>query len=262
LDASTLLYEAWQKLGRGEEHLEALDRDIQTFLDRKSYGVRREYDTKESKYLFRLNLPPHDPDSRWSLMIGDCLHCARTALDYLAWRLAGSDLNDRQTQFPIFLTEGGFEKRGLPRVERIARDAVAEIRKLQPFNRTNPKRSILWTLHELDARDKHKLLTTTQALSKQFGVSFDHALPIQVPAQAMTMFGLKHDAIFAEVGGAPNQDVQVKTDFAFDIAFQEDVLPCEGVFLVRPVLREIAKEVEGVLGYFQFLIEKNPNWIR
>jgi hypothetical protein len=261
VDASSLLYEAWQKLGRGEEHLDALDRDIQAFLDSKPHTVSREFDREKSQYLFRLNLPPHDPDSRWSLMIGDCIHCCRSALDYLAWRLAGSDLNDRQTQFPIFLTEGGFEDRGLKRVERIASGAVAEIRKLQPFARTNPTRSRLWVLHELDARDKHKLLTTTRALTKQFGITGTQPYPVTIPTEGFTVFGPKPDTVFAVVSAPPNQDVEVESDFAFDIAFEESVIPSDGVYLVRPALREITKEVEGVLGYFMHLIQSNPDWI-
>ena len=262
MDGSALLYEAWQKLGRGEEHLDALDRDIQDFLDSKPHTVRREFDPENSQYLFRLNLPPHDPDSRWSLMIGDCVHCCRSALDYLAWRLAGSELSDRQTQFPIFLTEDGFKsRRAASRYEKIAPAAVAELCKLQPFTSANPTRSRLWVLHELDARDKHKLLATTHALTKEFSLRGDQPYPIFIPPEGFTVLGPKPDAVFAVVTAPPNQDVQVQTDFAFDIAFKEGVLPSEGVYLVRTVLREITKEVEGVLAYFMFLIQNNPDWI-
>jgi hypothetical protein len=65
----------------------------------------------------------------------------------------------------------------------------------------NPQLSPLWLLEELDVRDKHKLVTTIQGLSRtaRFSVN-DDPIAITIPYPAMKG-RVEHDAIFAEVPG-------------------------------------------------------------
>jgi len=48
-----------------------------------------------------------------SLMIGDCVHNMRAALDYIAWELAGYDIKETTTMFPICGTADEFNTKGI-----------------------------------------------------------------------------------------------------------------------------------------------------
>ena len=110
--AESLLKECWHKLDRAKEHLKALDEEIGVFLDSKPAVVVREYDAQLPRYLFRVKSMRAIPQARWALIIGDCVHNLRSALDYIAWRLAGSDHEDRRTLFPICENPKQFEDCG------------------------------------------------------------------------------------------------------------------------------------------------------
>ena len=67
------------------------------------------------------------------------------------------------------------------------KDALAEIARLQPFQvhpGRNPKQELLWFLQELDARDKHKLVTMTKGMTH--GASFSYIAVGDVYANAVT----------------------------------------------------------------------------
>src|SRR5436309_667841 len=75
------------KIARAKEHFEAFEQDLRTFCDPKHSTLVCE--TKEH--------PTHNiydfwikdvPSTRWGLMIGDCIHNARSVLDHITWTLA------------------------------------------------------------------------------------------------------------------------------------------------------------------------------
>jgi hypothetical protein len=272
--AASPLIECRHKLGRAEEHLKSLDVEIATFLDGKPYEIVREYESEQPKYLFRMKIKISLPTTRWALVIGDCVHNARCALDYIAWRLAGSDLSDRNVMWPIFETKIGFDTRGRARLSRVDPQAVAEIAALQPYNRPNPQTDFFWILQELDARDKHKLLTTSYAFNNT------GTLTIHTPADATghPAMGITygrfspdpradHDAIIAEVPLpiAPDSvDPQVRVDgqFTFDIAFERSIVAStNAIYPVRDTLHAIIKAVDFVISRFEELLIKNPHRI-
>ena len=137
------LDEAWQKLGRSREHFDALWTDIEKFWEANDYRITFDVDVEEAKYTFNVrNLKPPKPE--WGLLVGDCVHNARAALDYLMVRLAaiasGKPPEDISgVQFPV-----------ADRPEKVA-SALGELRKdlglsgyltrieeLQPYNNGNP----------------------------------------------------------------------------------------------------------------------------
>ncbi|MGD1026380.1 hypothetical protein [Candidatus Binatus soli] len=262
--ADSPLRECWNKLRRAEEHAQALDTEIAQFLDSQPYSVVREFDANQCKYLFRLKVLKTIPQERLACIIGDCIHNARSALDYIAWRLAGSDLDDRQTLWPVFLEPAGFEKRGLPRLTRMHPDAVAEIRRLQPYNRGYGEPSALWTLHDLDARDKHKLLTMTQTVAKNAEINILHPINSRPYPIRFSQGTFEDDVILAEVdipAGVVNPKVEVRSNYIFDISFQQGIITLNGEYAVRPALGQILETVKRILLRFENLIAANPSWI-
>ena len=262
--AESLLKDCWQKLDRAKEHLKALDEEIGVFLDSKPAVVVREYDAQPPRYLFRVRIMRAIPQTRWALIIGDCVHNLRSALDYIAWRLAGSDLADRATLFPICDTPEQIENSRQRRLSRIHGDAVAEIARCQPYNRSDPHPSALWTLQELDARDKHKLLTTTYAFNTSGSVAVHTAgLGATFSRDPIP----EHDSVIAELPfpelppGSPDPRVKVDADFAFEIAFERGIVAPIGDHEVRENLRGMVKTVEGVISHFDGLLTRNPEWL-
>ena len=64
-----------------KHHFEALRSQIEPFEQRDTHSIRVEVDPQTGKYEFYvMGIEPTDPD--WGLVIGDCLHNARTALNY------------------------------------------------------------------------------------------------------------------------------------------------------------------------------------
>lgn len=153
------------KLRWAKRHFEVLRCQIEPFEQRDAHTISCDVDRDAGKYVFRVHgLEPVDPD--WGLMIGDCIHNARTALDYLMVRLyaiaTGQEVRTiRRVSFPIYThTNIAHAELGTP-ASFLAADAddaarsdfasatakyrkhpafsgyLATIEQLQPFNQGN-----------------------------------------------------------------------------------------------------------------------------
>src|SRR5262249_51464823 len=81
------------------------------------------------------------PPDRLFMLIGDVLHNLRSALDHLAWSLAGT-LADRNTEFPIFVDPARFGARdgngrperggGLRKLHNMPAEAQSSVRNASP----------------------------------------------------------------------------------------------------------------------------------
>jgi hypothetical protein len=256
----SLLEESRYKLHRGKEHCDALDREFRTFCNIESYAVIHEYNAEQSQNFLRFKVLKPPPQYIWGLILGDAVHNARSALDYIAWRLAGSDLSDIKTMFPIYRAITQFDN-AMSRLARIHPDALAYIRTLQPYTRPDPNRSVLWMLQELDARDKHKLIAMAQSVT--CGASFrlnDPTVEVTIPYAAIES-RIEHDTILAEYPGPPKAQVNVEFDFGFRILFEQGVIGADGDYEVVPCLEKIFDAVEVIITNFERLIAANPHWI-
>jgi len=80
------LADAYEKLRWAKHHFEILRPQIEAFEKRDAHRVSVEIDADAGEYVFYV----HDleiPNRDWGLIIGDCIHNARTALDYVVVRL-------------------------------------------------------------------------------------------------------------------------------------------------------------------------------
>jgi hypothetical protein len=195
---SITLDDAREKLRWAKHHFAVIKTEIEAFEKRNDYSVSVDVDAETGTYSFQVsNLGEANPD--WGLMVGDCLHNARTALDYLMIRLValvtGDDPRDiGDIQFPVY--DGGENpgKRfnGDKSVARLRenpafRGYMARVEELQPYNNGNPSiwgatsykingtviRSgnvspipiALHRLSVLDNLDKHRLIHATRQRS-------------------------------------------------------------------------------------------------
>src|SRR5258708_5776051 len=154
------------KIERANQHVRDLKSAIQAFRDSDPYGFRIEDDLKSGDKVHRLHIRQETPNS-FALLIGDAVHNLRSALDHLAWQLVIANSQVPKSgpggaQFPIY-DPPPIPKPSQGKKQGISADAQKLIEAAKPYKGGNVG---LWTIHQLDITDKHKvLLVTAFALS-------------------------------------------------------------------------------------------------
>jgi hypothetical protein len=163
------LADAFERLRWARHHMEILRPQIEAFEERDAHRISVDIDHDAGEYTFHVHdLEPVNPD--WGLIMGDCIHSARTALDYVVVRLWArvkginpGDVEDRDITFPIRSaqikpddTDADIEKAWVAAREGFKAPAakfgkepgfsgyLATIEQLQPFNSQNPS---IWGLN-------------------------------------------------------------------------------------------------------------------
>ena len=108
-----------RRLGRAIYHLECLETEIDLWLEERPYRTWTEPDIDSTKELLWAEILKPPPAAKLSLIIGDCLHNLRSALDNLAFELA------------IAYKRGGY-----PRVSRAIRGFPSSSRRIQANSTT------------------------------------------------------------------------------------------------------------------------------
>jgi hypothetical protein len=258
----SVLVESRYKIARAKEHDRVLYAEIRAFLGTQPYSFIEEFDDKQFTYFATLKITQPIPQVRLALIIGDCVHNLRSALDYIAWRLAGRNFADRSTLFPIYKTQIGFDtmvkRRHLDNLFHPS--ALDAIRDVQPYKRPQREPNQLWFLQELDARDKHKLLTMTQAQSFGGSIGAPGSEHIRVA------YGAQNDgAILAAIRfpvGTQKSEVKVNFKPLLDVAFERGILEQDTGLPVNVHIPQIIYRVIEVVLQFERLITANPDWIR
>jgi len=169
---------AWGKLKRAKEHFDVVRTRVEPVDRGDTYRVTLDIAPDTGEYVFRVqDLEPLDPD--WGLIIGDCLHNARSALDHLMVSLfalaTGQEPADiGNVQFPIHSDPKRFARATVElRKHPGFSGYMARIEELQPFNWGNtsiwgrtqlglPVQSLvggaLERLSRLDNVDKHRIV--------------------------------------------------------------------------------------------------------
>lgn len=239
------------KLGRAQRHTDVLEAEALDFFGAHPYRLALTSAEDPWTYALRLVSPPVIPAQHWGLLVGDVVHALRCALDYIAWQLAGADIADRYTQYPIFETEGawrGAETRG--RFLRLPRDVLTLMQRTQPYAGAGPQHSALWAIHVLDNADKHRLLLVLAAVAGQLHLEFStrprwqHNLDIK-PAPTLI-----DGAVLATL--TPDiepPDMDMQATFLPELVFGDDYGFLARTFVV-PSLRAMHREVTAIVDVF------------
>lgn len=75
--------DAQERLRWARQHYESISDEIATFEEAHRYSIRCTVDKDSGEYSFHV-FGLEEPPSDWGLVIADCLHNARVALDYIA----------------------------------------------------------------------------------------------------------------------------------------------------------------------------------
>jgi hypothetical protein len=158
------------KLARASYHLDSFEAKVREWRDEHTHRYESHFDRESGKQFVYIRFPEPLP-AEFRLIIGDCLHNLRSALDNLAYELAvrhhgSSPLPgrfDRRSEFPIFGDREWTARERRNKIGCIHPRAQAIIKRLQPYNRGDKFASDpLWKLHELSNMDKHRVPPITQ----------------------------------------------------------------------------------------------------
>ncbi len=240
------------KLRRASQHLEALKREADSFFEANLYRIAVEPEIDELHYVARVKDPPALPSSEWALTIGDCIHNLRCSLDYIAWALAGADLDDTLTQFPIFDSERAYKARGTPRMIHLPAEARSLIQRVQPYQSDDPVMAPLSLLRRLDNRNKHKLLSVVAAMPERFRLNAlvdDESAGQPKTFIAVTKPRLVHNAKIATLVFSAPPKVQMDTLVVARVVFGEGMGPDTGLAVFES-LDALVVEVGWVIDAF------------
>jgi hypothetical protein len=146
------------RLWNAEQHLHAFSRLTQEFLKSDFYEVGGK-EEKKGRLVIRFTRVDPFP-SECQLLIGDCAHNLRAALDHIAWLVCNpqTEREEKAVQFPLRSTGKKFREArwhlpGLPR------GALTVFESLQPYHRRKwPETAVLGQLQEISNWDKHRML--------------------------------------------------------------------------------------------------------
>ncbi|MFZ0798756.1 MAG: hypothetical protein WCA13_11740 [Terriglobales bacterium] len=250
------------KIDRAQHHLDAVKTALKLVLgsESKTQSVAFKIDPERQQLITTIpKAPPIDP--ALPLMIGDCVHNLRSALDHLVYQLAlqngASSKAAEKTFFPIYLTETEFDDRVKKLVKPFISDsAFTELQQSQPYAAYDiPEEADIWILHKLDIIDKHRLLIVAgqQFAVTQFTLTFPNRAPwhevISEPKWKPMEDGA--EIIRFEIPGAfyaPGK-VRVQIDAIKTVEFINTGLRCDGV-MVETALNQFMGIVSATIRDF------------
>lgn len=158
------------KIGRANEHLEALKDSISAWSDTNPYSLVRQCNADATRYNLVVRIDSEPPFDQWSLIAGDCIHNLRSALDHLVYAVVVHEAkgnppaDPRFLNFPIADEPDNFI--GPAQGIRFLSDPVkTEIERLQPYNRPHKELPpLLSVLRDFNNSDKHRLLNIAIAI--------------------------------------------------------------------------------------------------
>jgi hypothetical protein len=246
------------KLDRAYENFESFKQEVNSWVEAEPYVIVDEPNpnppiNKPADWLMhhrQFRLVSIDPvPERLSLIIGDCLFNARSALDHLAFALANKftpNMTQAQitgSEFPITADAPMDARSEARKIGCIDPTAQTVIQALQPHHRGSDYRTHpLWRLHEFNRIDKHRLLTVVVAepfatdpngvRMKCVGfIGHDRMKEYQIIYAAAHVDVLEPDAVlfrYGVVNAKSPDDVKMQPSLSLEIAFgQTSPLPFE-----------------------------------
>jgi hypothetical protein len=208
------------KLLRAYEHLSELRAHHEKFVtERNPYRMLSEADPEPGYYLWRAKIEEPPPLEKWASLAGESVHALRSALDHTAHELVHINRpGDDYSEFPIYKNRKRWIKDGPGKLPGVDRKVIAQVKWLQPYRRAE-QFDFLWVIHALDIIDKHRRLNLVSPLMRQ--ARFTSIPPNQIDAEILAGPFIDGTPI-ARFKLGPN--VNVQTQFAFDIAFGEGEL--------------------------------------
>jgi hypothetical protein len=257
------------KFNRAKQQFDVLRHEIGAFSDQdpEPHSSRGYFDTKTWEWIERFQVRKAPP-LRWGVILGDCVHNLRSALDHLICQLTlldGGTMDDcAQTQFPIASkSEAQFEAMANHRIPCLSKRHRALVKKAQPYHAGDGAASHpLDILAELSNADKHRILNPTFSVLKSDSRAILDRLPRMYqgdgpsPVESWWMLQrgsrLEHDAdwfriVFDRASLAERVDVEMDGFLRVGIAFGEMGLDADSY---RHVAEYVLRIIEAFMRSF------------
>lgn len=162
-----------EKFNRSKEQFDGLLDEMDEFFNQEPqpHFSRGYFDTEAWEWVERFQIR-EEPPLRFGVILGDCVHNLRSALDHLACQvtmLEGGTMDDcARTQFPIIdESETKFEAMADRQIPLLSKKHRALVKRAQPYRAGDEAwRHPLAVLRELSNADKHRLINPTYNVVK------------------------------------------------------------------------------------------------
>jgi hypothetical protein len=153
------------KLARANTHIQTLTDSVVEWAKRSPLSGRAEIaDDRCGYWLILEEFKENPPIDYWGLVVGECVHNLRSALDNLCFSAArlqrGPPADPTGIQFPIFDDEQSYRKRAAPTLRQLPEAAAQLLDHFQPFrmpDRQQIEHHALLALQYLSNQDKHRV---------------------------------------------------------------------------------------------------------
>jgi hypothetical protein len=152
------------KLARARFHAQTL---IDSVAEWHRNPLTAHGEISEDRHTYRLILDDFvvaPPIEYWAMLVGDCIHNLRSALDNLSYSAARLQYDPPADpfgiQFPIFDNEVAYREKGERTLRQLPDEAGRLLEHFQPFQQGEPeaiKRHALLALQHLSNQDKHRI---------------------------------------------------------------------------------------------------------
>jgi hypothetical protein len=245
------------KIKRAYKHFQDFYQILSDFIDSDPCRIVPERDPNTQEVIYRVGHAIVIPDDL-ALIAGDVLQNLRTALDYLACALVSANGGKVTSKigFPIFKNAPvtpGDECTFTRKVEGMRQEAKDLIRACKPYKGGD---EVLWRLHELNRREKHRLLFTVGGFINNWSIA-QHIDATNPPLEVMERMGRAYvaddtwtqvrfssfplnagDVVFVDF---PNAKVNEKIKFGVQIAIDEP-----GICDAEPLIPVLYTSIVGV----------------
>jgi hypothetical protein len=232
------------KLARAQSHLKSLNRELAKFGEKNPYQVHAKASPDRRQVEVRLAQTLQAP-ILLAMILGDCIHNLRCALDHLIYalpRAPGADPRwEDWSQFPICDDSGRFASKHGRDLCGVDPAAIRAIEDMQPYYGGNlVEGHPLWYLRELSNLDKHRLAHL--AWYEPANAKIEMQKPVTGTAYIVFATGsLQHGDTVAKIyfsDPAPRGfDIQISITFGITI---RDITPAIGI---NAVLERIYERV-------------------
>jgi hypothetical protein len=247
------------KFNRSKEQFDELIVEMDAFFNQepKPHHSVGEFDTQKWEWVERFQVR-QEPPLRLGVILGDCVHNLRSALDHVIWQVTLLDGNtpDDGTQFPIASkSESQFEAIAKRRIPGLSEKHRTLVKDAQPYNAGDgADRHPLSVLATLSNADKHRVVNPAYSfLNDDPGPALDALVgsyqgtdPSPVHAFWMAKKGTRliHGTPWFRItwkpGEEPPREVEVSGDMTLGIAFGDIGLAASSyVDIAKYVLRVI-----------------------
>lgn len=233
----------WLKIARAEYHLQEIRNNLST-LGSEYYDIKV---IKASNGKHQLQYQPSGPLGKaFGLLVADCIHCSRSALDQMATAIVRRKHPREKPYFPVHRMPKDFAgTSGLELLDECVPGLKDLLVKLWG-NKLNDQTTVgqrLFQLHGLNNQDKHNAIITNVVVASVKGISYETgALSAQdgtAVFDADNCHVLCESTSPIELVGTPHASVNVKlqdTDFDELNGMRAEVFLSECLLALRHIV--------------------------